>query len=103
VKIVEQIVLDTHGHVPSIEESRKVLDLDLSTLGGTWESYSRNGANIRAEFASISDADWNAGRGTWLESMLNRKRLFWTDWGAPLEPEAFANLQRDLTELREGR
>jgi predicted metal-dependent HD superfamily phosphohydrolase len=103
VKIVEQIVLDTHGHVPSIEESKKVLDLDLSTLGGTWESYNRNGANIRAEFANISDSDWNKGRGAWLEGMLKRKRLFWTDWGAPLEREAFANLQRDHAELQAGR
>jgi predicted metal-dependent HD superfamily phosphohydrolase len=103
VKIVEQIVLDTCGHVPSIEESRKVIDLDLSTLGGTWESYSRNGKNIRDELAQISDAEWNVGRGAWLESLLKRKRLFWTDWGAPLEREAFANLQRDLAELRAGR
>jgi predicted metal-dependent HD superfamily phosphohydrolase len=103
VKIVERIVLDTCGHVPSIEESRKVIDLDLSTLGGTWESYSRNGKNIRDELAQISDAEWNVGRGAWLESLLKRKRLFWTDWGAPLEREAFANLQRDLAELRAGR
>jgi predicted metal-dependent HD superfamily phosphohydrolase len=103
VKVVERIVLDTCGHVPSIEESRKVIDLDLSTLGGTWESYSRNGKNIRAELAHVSDAEWNTGRGAWLEGLLKRKRLFWTDWGAPLEREAFANLQRDLAELRAGR
>jgi predicted metal-dependent HD superfamily phosphohydrolase len=103
VKIVERIVLDTCGHVPSIEDSKKVIDLDLSTLGGTWESYSRNGRNIRDELAGVTDADWNKGRGAWLEGLLKRGRLFWTDWGAPLEKEAFANLQRDLAELRAGR
>lgn len=102
VKVVEKIVLDTCGHVPSIEESKKVLDLDLSTLGGTWESYARNGQNIREEFANVSEEDWNAGRGAWLESMISRERLFWTPWGEPLEAEARANLQRDLELLRAG-
>ena len=96
IKIVERIVLDTCGHVPSIEESKKVIDLDLSTLGGSWESYQRNGDNIRQEYGSVSDEDWNAGRGAWLESMMNRERIFWTDWGAPLEKEARANLKRDF-------
>jgi predicted metal-dependent HD superfamily phosphohydrolase len=103
VRVVEQIVLDTATHNPSIEESRKVLDLDLSTLGGTWESYARNGRNIRDEFGSISDADWNKGRGAWLEAMISKPRLYWTDWGAPLEREARANLARDLAELHAGR
>ena len=102
IKIVEQIVLDTCGHVPSIEESKTVLDLDLSTLGGTWESYHRNGQNIRDEFANISDADWNKGRGAWLESMIGRERLFWTPWGEPLEKEARINLKRDLELLHRG-
>jgi len=31
--------------------------------------------------------------------MLNRERIFWTGWGAPLEEEARKNLQRDLDEL----
>ncbi|MCB9895152.1 MAG: hypothetical protein H6839_11930 [Planctomycetes bacterium] len=102
VKVVEQVVLDTCGHVPSIEESKKVLDLDLSTLGGTWESYERNGRNIREEFANVGEKDWNAGRGAWLEGMISRERLFWTAWGEPLETEARANLQRDLELLRAG-
>ncbi|MCA8913809.1 MAG: hypothetical protein KDB90_00255 [Planctomycetes bacterium] len=102
VKVVEQIVLDTCGHVPSIEASAKVLDLDLSTLGGSWESYERNGRNIREEFANISEDDWNAGRGAWLEGMISRERLFWTPWGEPLEAEARANLKRDLELLQAG-
>jgi predicted metal-dependent HD superfamily phosphohydrolase len=102
VEVVEQIVLDTCGHLPSIKESEKVLDLDLSTLGGSWESYERNGRNIREEFAGVSDKDWNEGRGAWLEGMISRERLFWTPWGEPLETEARANLQRDLDLLRSG-
>ncbi|MCC7509066.1 MAG: hypothetical protein IT464_06800 [Planctomycetes bacterium] len=100
VKVVEQIVLDTCGHVPSIDASKPVLDLDLSTLAGTWEQYAQNGANIRFEYSAAPEAEWNAGRGKWLESMLAKKRLYWTAWGAPLESQARANLERDLRQLR---
>ncbi|MCB9935422.1 MAG: hypothetical protein H6840_06995 [Planctomycetes bacterium] len=102
VQVVERIVLDTCGHVPSIEESKQVIDLDLSTLGGSWESYQRNGRNIRQEFAQVSEADWNAGRGAWLNTMLDRERIFWTPWGRPLEQEARANLRHDLELLMKG-
>lgn len=98
-QVVAEIIRDTKGHQPSIEESKKVLDLDLSTLGGSWEEYQRNGANIRAEFANLSDAEWNAGRSDWLRAMLGRERLFWTEWGTPLEKQARENLQRDLDQL----
>jgi predicted metal-dependent HD superfamily phosphohydrolase len=101
IRTVERIVLDTDGHVPSIEESKKVIDLDLSTLGGTWEQYQLNGQRIREEFAQVSDQDWNEGRGGWLKSMLERQRLFWTPWGEPLEKQARANLQRDLDSLQQ--
>lgn len=97
---VAEIIRDTKGHKPSTEESKKVLDLDLSTLGGSWEDYQRNGRNIREEYGSMSDEDWNKGRGEWLREMLERERLFWTEWGTPLEEQARKNLQRDLDELR---
>lgn len=98
--VVADIVRDTKGHEPSTEEAKKVLDLDLSTLAGSWEDYQRNGRNIREEFASLSDEEWNKGRGEWLRGMLDRERLFWTEWGAPLEKQARENLQRDLNELQ---
>lgn len=99
VKVVQQIVLDTKGHTPSIEASKPVLDLDLSTLAGSWEDYARNGANIRAEYASVPEADWLVGRRKWLESMLAKPALFHTDWGKGLESHARRNLARDLSEL----
>lgn len=99
VNVVRQIVLDTQGHSPSIEASKPVLDLDLSTLGGSWEEYARNGANIRFEYASVPEKDWLAGRRKWLEAMLAKPALFHTGWGKGLEAQARRNLARDLSEL----
>lgn len=99
VQVVRQIVLDTDEHVPSIDESKKVIDLDLSTLAATWAEYQENGRRIKSEYNNLSDADWDAGRAVWLKEMLGRGRLFWTDWGRPLEQKARDNLRRDLESL----
>lgn len=99
VRTVEQIVLDTDGHVPTIEASKPVLDLDLSPLAASWEVYQGNGRDIRAELGELSDSEWDAGRKQWLTGMLERERLYWTDWGAALEAPARANLRGDLESI----
>ncbi len=101
IKTVEQIVLDTQTHRPMIEDSKLVLDLDLATLGGTWENYVAIGKRIREEFMVVPEEDWNSGRAAWLRGMLAKDQIYWTDWGKPLEAEARRNLSRDL-ELLEG-
>ncbi|MDC1141941.1 hypothetical protein OAU50_02515 [Planctomycetota bacterium] len=100
VKTVEQIVLDTETHLPQIEESKQVLDLDLATLGGTWENYHAIGLRIREEYKHVPEADWAEGRGKWIESMLAKAQIYWTKWGQPREAEARRNLAKDLELLR---
>ena len=99
IHVVERMVLDTAGHMPSIPESAEVIDLDLCTLAGTWKEYAANSALIRAEYSAVSTEEFDAGRAEWLRGMLARPRIFWTEWGAPLEEKAQANLARDLNEL----
>ena len=99
IGIVRQIILDTKTHVPTLEESRLVIDLDLETLAGSWEDYQAVGRRVRAEFSHVSDADWATGRGAWSTHMLAKEQLFWTEWGRPLEAEARANLTREIERL----
>lgn len=96
VQKIERIVLDTKHHVPSIDASRLVVDLDLASLALPRPAFERNGARIRAEYALVDDATFYAGRRAFLESFLARERIYCTDWGAPLEAAARANLQLDL-------
>lgn len=96
IKVVEQIVLDTQTHKPEIEESKLVLDLDLATLGGTWDDYVAIGKRIRDEYKQVSEENWSSGRKAWLKSMLAKDQIYWTDWGKPREAEARRNLARDL-------
>ncbi|HLQ38752.1 MAG TPA: metal-dependent phosphohydrolase [Planctomycetota bacterium] len=96
VALVQRIVLDTKTHVPSLPESAAVIDLDLGSLALPWEKFRRNSAFIRAEYAHVPDAEFVAGRRAFLQRMLDRPRLFWTAFGAPLEPLARGNLARAI-------
>ncbi len=90
---VARIVRDTAGHVPSDAESAVVLDLDLASLAAEPAVFRANRAAIRLEYAHVGDADFSAGTARFAAGMLDRDRLFHTDWGAPLEERARANLR----------
>jgi predicted metal-dependent HD superfamily phosphohydrolase len=91
---VRRIVLDTQHHLPTIPESAAVLDLDLMSLALPWPAFDRNTRNIRREYAHVSDADFAAGRAAFFAKMLQRERLYFTDFGAPFEAAARQNLER---------
>lgn len=74
-KTVKRIILDTENHIPTIELSKSVLDLDLLPIALS-ETYEENGRKIRMEFKDYSDKEFNNGRIEWIESMLNRQRIF---------------------------
>jgi predicted metal-dependent HD superfamily phosphohydrolase len=87
------IISDTQDHIPSIEESKLVIDLDLMGLANPWKDYHRDAANIRAEFNIFTDEQWKEGRVKWIDSMLARKQIFYTEWGRHLELKARLNLE----------
>lgn len=93
---IERIVLDTKHHVPSLEASKKVIDLDLASLALPRPAFERNSARIREEYAVVDDETFLAGRRAFMEAYLARERLFWTEWGAALEERARENLRLAL-------
>lgn len=103
VRLVARIVRDTTTHTPSAPEAEVVIDLDLASLALPRPAFERNGARIRAECAAFDDATFTAGRLAFMEAFLARERLFWTPWGAPLEPLARENLRLDVERLRAAR
>ena len=92
VELVQRIVLDTKRHAPSLPAAAPVLDLDLMSLAAPWPEFVRNTENIRKEYAHVADAEFAAGRTAFFTAMLERQRLFFTPFGAALEPAARANL-----------
>jgi len=96
VRRIERIVLDTERHVPQSEASKLVIDLDLASLALSRPAFERNSVRIRAEYGDFDDETFYAGRRKFMEAFLGRERIFWTEWGAPLEERARENLRLDL-------
>jgi predicted metal-dependent HD superfamily phosphohydrolase len=70
------------------------------SLAVGWEAFERNTAAIRREYAHVPDEDFAAGRRGFFEGMLQRDRLFYSEWGKQtLEAPARANLQRAIDGL----
>lgn len=121
---VTYAILSTKNHKPLNKLAKQLIDLDLAILAEPfwmeeqdmsdkyakkWFCTTSGSVNfdylydqylwkIRAEYDPIFEHDslWNAGRKTWIESMLSRDKLFYTEEGAKLEKSARANLSREL-------
>jgi predicted metal-dependent HD superfamily phosphohydrolase len=81
-------------------DCRIFLDLDLSILGAEPAAFDRYEAGVRHEYRHLSDATFRAGRAAILRRLLERERLFLSDWGQErFEQSARTNLERSLRSL----
>jgi len=97
--IVKQIIMDTKTEIPTCESSKIIIDLDLCGLAGTPEQYFQNSKFIAWEYTynnKLSDKEFNSGRIKWLEEMIEKKQIFYTDYFKPLENCAKFNLAEEL-------
>ncbi len=87
IDIAKQIILDTKTHIPTIEESELVIDLDLAILGFTRKIFSeyRNAIydEYRKAYSNKSDDEFNIlffeGTISFGEEMLNRDNIYYTE------------------------
>jgi predicted metal-dependent HD superfamily phosphohydrolase len=96
-EVISQIILDTKNHMPTIELSRNVIDLDLFELGT--DRYFDMMIMIRQEYCKFTDKEFNAGRIKWLEGMLAKEQLFYGfvhDQLQEVEWKAFENMKNEL-------
>ena len=93
---VARMVRDTKAHEPSSPESELVIDLDLSPLAAEWERFVANTAAIRFEYSWVSEPEFTAGRRAFFRALLERPRIFRSEFGKRLEAQARANLERAL-------
>jgi predicted metal-dependent HD superfamily phosphohydrolase len=74
-----------------------MLDLDLASLGDPPDLYDRNTAQLRAEAAHLSDAEWNAGQAAFLGQLLASPFIFRSPtWSRLCEASARRNIARQL-------
>jgi predicted metal-dependent HD superfamily phosphohydrolase len=102
VRRVAQLVLSTLAHEALAGDpvAAALLDADLAILGAEPAVYDRYAQAVRAEFSSVPDDLWRAGRPAVLTSLLGRSSVFVTEpaigrW----EAAARANMQSELSRL----
>jgi predicted metal-dependent HD superfamily phosphohydrolase len=101
IATVRDLILDTrHVTSPTTGDGRYVVDIDLSILGAPPAEFDAYERAIRREYAHVPDDAFRAGRSRILHSILDRPRIYGTDFFRDLyEAPARANLTRSLSAL----
>ena len=83
-------------------DSKYMLDIDLSGLGQHETIFRYNGNMIRREYHHLSDEEFNKGRIKFFEGMLARKSIYYTKFFQDkYENEAQRNIQQELIKLKQ--
>ncbi len=95
---VKLAILATINHYPNADpDIQLLLDLDLASLGASWEIFQENSDQIRQEYIHVPDKDFREGRKLFLQEMLDRSRIYGTNfWYDKLEHHARNNIKRSL-------
>ena len=101
-QLVQRLVLATAGHQALDEYEAILIDADLAILGASPDQYARYVADVRAEYAHVSAADWRTGRGGVLRKLLARTHIYFTRaMSEARETTARANLTAELSTLEQ--
>ena len=99
---VDTLIMASAAHVPADDDdlaSAVLLDADLAILSAPTEVYDRYAAAIREEYAFVPDEAFRTGRRRVLESLAAQPTLYRTAPMRAAEPQARANLARELRSL----
>ncbi|WP_036555787.1 HD domain-containing protein [Nocardioides insulae] len=96
---VVRLVRLTETHDPADDDpaGRALSDADLAILAADEARYAEYAAAVRAEYAHLSDEDFRIGRTQVLETLLDKERLFRTEYAyRRWEVAARTNVRREL-------
>jgi predicted metal-dependent HD superfamily phosphohydrolase len=78
-----------------------MVDIDLSSFGSHWSEFLRDTRNVRKEQTHVPDAVYYPAHARFLKMLLNRSRIFHTDFfHERYEESARRNIDRLLTTAR---
>ncbi|WP_120003864.1 DUF4031 domain-containing protein [Nesterenkonia muleiensis] len=100
-----RLVRLTASHAPEENDvaGAVLVDADLEVLGREPAAYQRYVAQVRADYARVTDEQFRIGRAQVLRRLLETPRLFRTGTGYRLwEARARQNLEHELSELDRG-
>ena len=79
-KICGLILITTHRQPPNEGDESYMVDIDLSSFGEDWPDFLRDTRNVRIEQAHVPDAVYHPAHARFLKMLLNRLRIFHTDF-----------------------
>jgi predicted metal-dependent HD superfamily phosphohydrolase len=96
---VQHLILATeHPEIVGEGDAIYVTDIDLSSFALPWDDFQRDNAALREERADLSDARFEEGKRRFLTTLLERPRIFRTDYFHDLyEDRARDNIRRYLS------
>ena len=68
----------TKFDIPFYASQAIFLDIDLSSMGGNYYDFDKNGERIRAEYAWVDDQTFNTNRVKFFEALLSREFIYYT-------------------------
>ena len=97
-----RLILLTRSHEadPDDRAGQILRDADLAILASDEATYDAYADAIRREYAWVPEPDYRAGRRRVLERFLARPRIFFTMEMIEAEPQARANMAREIARLR---
>jgi predicted metal-dependent HD superfamily phosphohydrolase len=97
---VVRLVLATATHLPRDSDEAVLIDADLAILGASQHDYAAYAAGVRAEYAHVPDAAWQAGRAAVLRRFLVLPHLYSTAFMCNArEAQARRNIAGELAGL----
>lgn len=97
---VTAMIIASREHRSKNAEIQPFLDLDMAILGASPERYQRYAADVRQEFAHVSDWNFALGRKHFLKGCLRRKQLYLTPWFSErFEAQARENIKAEIEGL----
>ncbi|MBN2664218.1 MAG: hypothetical protein JXR68_11260 [Bacteroidales bacterium] len=93
-------ILATKTHNSLNQDTNYLLDADLSILGKDKEIYSEYMKNIRKEYSTFSDEQFNTGRKKVIQNFINKTHIYKTHFfRKKYEKIAIINLKNEYYEL----
>lgn len=101
IDTVRALILATrHTGEPLAGDEALTADIDMSILGAAPPDYDAYARAVRAEYASVPESEYRAGRSRFLRALLARQHIFHTPaLRGTLEPAGRANAERELAAL----
>jgi len=95
------IMVTTHRQAPATNDEKYICDIDLSSMGASWEKFITDSNDLRSESASSTE-EYTMGKLRFFAALLERPRIFYSDYFyARYENNARRNIQRFMGMLNQ--